>query len=54
MPIVKSEELKALETSELRFRRLFETARDGILLVAADTGIITVIDTETNWACDCP
>ena len=40
MPIVKSEELKALETSELRFRRLFETARDGILLVAADTGII--------------
>jgi PAS domain S-box-containing protein/putative nucleotidyltransferase with HDIG domain len=40
MPIVKSEELKVLETSELRFRRLFETARDGILLVAADTGII--------------
>jgi diguanylate cyclase (GGDEF)-like protein/PAS domain S-box-containing protein len=30
-----------LQDSELRFRRLFETARDGILLLEADTGDIT-------------
>jgi diguanylate cyclase (GGDEF)-like protein/PAS domain S-box-containing protein len=30
-----------LQDSELRFRRLFETARDGILLLEADTGEIT-------------
>lgn len=33
-------------------------ARGRVTVVAdacpADTGIITVIDTETNWACDCP
>jgi diguanylate cyclase (GGDEF)-like protein/PAS domain S-box-containing protein len=32
---------EALKTSELRYRRLFETAKDGILLLDADTGIIT-------------
>lgn len=31
---------KALEISERRYRRLFETARDGILLVNASTGMI--------------
>ncbi len=29
-----------LETSELRYRRLFETAQDGILLIDFDTGMI--------------
>lgn len=33
-------------------------ARGRVTVVAdacpADTGIITVIDTESNWACDCP
>jgi PAS domain S-box-containing protein len=31
---------KALTTSEIRYRRLFETAQDGILLLYADTGQI--------------
>ena len=30
-----------LKTSELRYRRLFETAKDGILLLDAVTGEIT-------------
>jgi len=29
-----------LEVSELRYRRLFETAQDGILILDADTGKI--------------
>jgi PAS domain S-box-containing protein len=32
---------QALNVSETRFRRLFETAKDGILILDADTGIIT-------------
>ena len=28
----------ALKASEIRYRRLFETAKDGILLLDADTG----------------
>ena len=35
---------KALQDSELRFRRLFETAHDGILLLDADTGQITELN----------
>src|SRR6266516_2139257 len=35
---------KALQDSELRFRRLFETAQDGILLLDADTGQITEVN----------
>ena len=31
---------QALETSELRYRRLFETAKDGILILDASTGKI--------------
>jgi len=31
----------ALTISEIRYRRLFETAKDGILLLDADTGRIT-------------
>src|ERR1035438_1893503 len=33
-------ELKSLRMSESRYRRLFETARDGILLLNADTAQI--------------
>jgi PAS domain S-box-containing protein len=36
---IKSVE-KALQTSEIRYRRLFETAQDGILILDADTGRI--------------
>lgn len=32
---------QALSESELRYRRLFETAKDGILLLDAETGVIT-------------
>ena len=31
----------ALKVSEVRYRRLFETAKDGILILDADTGRIT-------------
>ena len=31
----------ALKISEIRYRRLFETAKDGILILDADTGQIT-------------
>jgi PAS domain S-box-containing protein len=34
------EQDRLLQTSELRYRRLFETARDGILILNADTGKI--------------
>jgi diguanylate cyclase (GGDEF)-like protein/PAS domain S-box-containing protein len=33
-----------LQSSELRYRRLFETAKDGILLLDADTGRITDVN----------
>jgi PAS domain S-box/PAS domain S-box len=35
---------EALEVSEVRFRRLFETAQDGILILDADTGQISNIN----------
>ena len=34
----------ALKDSELRYRRLFETAQDGILIIDADTGHITDVN----------
>jgi two-component system cell cycle sensor histidine kinase/response regulator CckA len=34
------ESMDALQASELRYRRLFETAQDGILILDADTGVI--------------
>jgi len=47
-PILKKQSQKeryqneaALQTSEEKFKRLFETAQDGILLLDADTGTIT-------------
>ena len=33
-----------LKESEIRFRRLFETAQDGILILDADTGMITDVN----------
>ena len=36
--------MDALQISELRFRRLFESAQDGILLLNAETGIIEEIN----------
>jgi PAS domain S-box-containing protein len=35
---------RALQTSETRYRRLFETAQDGILILDADTGRITDVN----------
>ena len=32
--------LRAARASEIRYRRLFETAKDGILILDADTGVI--------------
>jgi PAS domain S-box-containing protein len=37
-------QVKALQTSEIRYRRLFETAQDGILIVNADTGQINDVN----------
>lgn len=38
------DELEALQASEERYRRLFETAKDGIFLLDADTGRITDVN----------
>jgi len=46
--IVSNEELmikdKLLATSEIRYRRLFESAKDGILILDAETGMIMVVN----------
>ena len=39
-----SNDVKTLRTSELRYRRLFEAAQDGILLLDAKTGMITDVN----------
>lgn len=36
--------VKKLKTSELRYRRLFEAAQDGILILDAETGMITDVN----------
>jgi len=36
----EKEKIERLKTSELRYRRLFEAAQDGILILDADTGMI--------------
>ena len=36
---------ESLQSSEVRYRRLFETAKDGILLLDGDTGRITPANT---------
>ena len=38
------EAVTAMNASELRFRRLFETARDGILIMDAETGMIVDVN----------
>lgn len=38
------EDVENLKTSELRYRRLFEAAQDGILLLDAETGMITDVN----------
>jgi diguanylate cyclase (GGDEF)-like protein/PAS domain S-box-containing protein len=38
------ERLPALKESELRYRRLFETAKDGILILDGNTGIVTDVN----------
>ena len=35
---------EALKDSEVRYRRLFETAQDGILILDADTGKVTDVN----------
>ena len=39
-----NKKLKSLEASEVTFRRLFEAARDGILILDAETGVITAVN----------
>ena len=38
------DELQKLKTSEIRYRRLFEAAQDGILILDAETGAITDVN----------
>jgi len=38
------EDVQNIKTSELRYRRLFEAAQDGILLLDAETGMITDVN----------
>lgn len=38
----------ALKASEVSYRRLFETAQDGILIIDADTGRITDVNPFLN------
>ena len=38
------EDAQNIKTSELRYRRLFEAAQDGILLLDANTGMITDVN----------
>ena len=36
--------VQQIKTSELRYRRLFEAAQDGILILDAETGAITDVN----------
>lgn len=36
--------VQEIKTSELRYRRLFEAAQDGILILDAETGAITDVN----------
>src|SRR5512144_523851 len=38
------DDLQELKTSEIRYRRLFEAAQDGILILDAETGAITDVN----------
>jgi PAS domain S-box-containing protein len=41
---VEMEDIQQIKTSELRYRRLFEAAQDGILILDAHTGAITDVN----------
>jgi diguanylate cyclase (GGDEF)-like protein/PAS domain S-box-containing protein len=41
---VEMEDMQQIKTSELRYRRLFEAAQDGILILNAQTGAITDVN----------
>ena len=38
------DDVQKIKTSELRYRRLYEAAQDGILLLDAETGMITDVN----------
>ena len=38
------DDLQKIKTSEIRYRRLFEAAQDGILILDAETGAITDVN----------
>jgi PAS domain S-box-containing protein len=40
----KAEAVEALRTSEVRYRRLFESAKDGILILDAETGMVVEVN----------
>src|SRR5271163_4257484 len=44
LPIQEAMNEQALHVSELRYRRLFEAARDGILILESDTGRISDVN----------
>jgi PAS domain S-box-containing protein len=44
LPVQKATNEQALHVSELRYRRLFEAARDGILILESDTGRISDVN----------
>lgn len=44
IPVDRSEVEQALRNSELRYRRLFESAQDGILILDAETGLISDVN----------
>jgi PAS domain-containing protein len=39
--IAEAGDLESLRISEIRYRRLFESAQDGILILDAETGMVT-------------
>ena len=41
---VEMDDVEKIQTSELRYRRLFEAAQDGILILDAQTGAITDVN----------
>jgi PAS domain-containing protein len=44
LPVQKAMNERVLHVSELRYRRLFEAARDGILILESDTGRISDVN----------
>ena len=40
----KADDLESLRASETRYRRLFESAQDGILILDAETGMVVDVN----------